>query len=415
MAYFNKKTIAKANNDHKEFAKQYHLNNITKQNITFPNSDNLLNFDNILFPNTCEQFKNSNLDHESEKIKKEKEKEVDYLEEIIRLKEVIKSKGKNSESVNILNKESMSLLEQFEYEQSKKELERKSQLVKLQQEKNEKEKLAKIEEEKRNEETKLFQRIVDMFNDKMSLLTQGIDASYPEHPGYVRENGKKQIKIVTNTIQKIKYENIDKLYNIYSKIIQDLIWIKKYVIGSKTTNPYIDFVFDNFINNIDNIIISYDTKIKNMIVSSNPHQQTYYKYISQLKELKKINQPREYYYYNFNDCILNYNKKGIEKYNNPIDNYIIEHEWMQKQSEIMNYLNNFMDTYHVISSNKDILDSHIRMIRYNRSGSKYKSKWVYSEFYTKSDFDDLIKLGYIFIELIEFIRPKIKSYKKSFS
>ena len=89
-----------------------------------------------------------------------------------------------------------------------------------------------------------------------------------------------KIKLTFDTISKIKSLPICNLYDIYKKLNDDLIWINKYVFGYDNQHPYVDYVFDYFIDNFD-------------LIENN-------------QELKQINKPREYYYVNFEESELKF-------------------------------------------------------------------------------------------------------------
>ena len=81
-----------------------------------------------------------------------------------------------------------------------------------------------------------------------SSMNQFVNVTYR-----YEELGRKKYIITIEMLRSIKNENKEILEQKYNKIVDDYIWIKKYV-NSEASNPLIEFVFDKFIPEIDKLL-----------------------------------------------------------------------------------------------------------------------------------------------------------------
>lgn len=179
-----------------------------------------------------------------------------------------KASPDNLQNKKLLN---MSKLEKFELEQKikKQEIENKIKKELLEKQKRDYKEFIKKQEEK-NQEIEL-NRILEMFNTQNTALL---------NYGYVRQQNNNMNNIINMTytyykigekkyifsldmLKSIKNENKDILSKKYEELTNNYIWIKKYVIG-EGTNPLIEFVFDNFVSEIDNLL---EKELQNLEIS----------------------------------------------------------------------------------------------------------------------------------------------------
>ena len=177
------------------------------------------------------------------------------------LKDAIERYNASSDNTQLKKLSNMSKLEKFELEQKmkKQEMENKIKKELLEKQKRDNEEFLKKQKEK-EQETELV-RILEMFNAQNTALFNYGDFS-------VYNGGMNQFKNTTYTfidcgkikyiftidmLKSIKNENREILSKKYEELTNNYIWIKKYVIGEET-NPLIEFVFDNFVPEIDNLL-----------------------------------------------------------------------------------------------------------------------------------------------------------------
>lgn len=191
---------------------------------------------------------------------------------------------------------------------------------KEEQEKQEKKRELEIKR-KEEQENRELERIVTMFNAKdLPILMSGWrDTNYDLNVWCKYMSIK--FKFTLGVIKIIKNKNIKELYSIYKKLCLDIMWIQKYVYGSRDSKPFVDFVFDyKDKNSIDYEIKNTQHEIdKNNLEHSRHYQcngQCAYIYwnnnlnstLKELINLKNIiekiqNKSREYYYINYDEFL----------------------------------------------------------------------------------------------------------------
>ena len=215
-----------------------------------------------------------------------------------------------------LEREKINKLAQFQREQiALKEAERKARLEALKKEREEKAKReaeaqaqAQAQEQKRKQEQSELQLIYHLIAPKFPVLISG----YSFYSGideicilFVPVKG--QYSISLESLGKIKRASIGSIKQIYQKLKSDIEWIEKYGTGTDDFNPYVDYVFDNFIesNQIDTLIsdkeriIADRTKTGNWNIHQNEGCAREERELNQLRSIKKeFSKPREYYHVN---------------------------------------------------------------------------------------------------------------------
>lgn len=272
----------------------------------------------------------------------------------------------------------MSKLEKFEYEQKLIKLEL---LQRLEQERLDKDKrlkeiqLKKLQEEQENIK---LNRILTMFNSQnITIFSYGNFSSdnhgmngIPHLRFSFNKRGEHKYKFSLEFLKTLKNLNKEILSEKYKKILNDYIWIKKYVFGEET-NPFVEFVFDKFIPNMDNYLEKYlkiiekDDKIirksekiyDNGIWNGfNANDNIYLQ--SKVKLINKINKrelkSKEYYITNYEDFCKDFSipqekncKSYIERYKilNGKEFNIYQY-WVKTKQKIFNSLiNNIKENY----------------------------------------------------------------------
>ena len=344
-------------------------------------------------------------------------------------------------------------------------------------EKREREKKIKHEEDQRSERLRLEQieqqKIRDEHEKNMKLITKYngenpsfeygvihfvIDPYSNSHYGTnhfkkpinihgVEINNKHKFIFEIKLIESIKNE--DTFLTNYNKLVKEYKWCNKYINNLMDHNPFIEFIFDEIIPNIDTIISSIEREIKvqedtfERLNSCERHHWTvlrhqetmlhlnwvipqYTTFKNKIPELKS----KEYYLVNglgeLGIGFVNYpnvsESKTIDMY--PYHNIYLT--WFKKKIEIMN---SFVSTINAITENKkDVIFEyyHIGMSPF-RSNSKLNILESYRDFvfwdthrksfnpdqkneiekdYTLNYFEPLMLLAKNIIDLTEKIRPE---------
>lgn len=286
----------------------------------------------------------------------------------------------------------MSKLEKFELEQKnkKKELEDKIKKELIEKQKRDYNETIKKQQEK-EQENKLY-RFLEMINSQntelfnygnFSVLNAGWNQDSWKNYSYT-ECGKKKYIFTIEKLKLIKNENKDILLKNIDNITNDYIWIKKYVI-CKGSNPLIEFVFDEFIPTIDDIIDKETQIIKNKTVDITNAQrcspavdysrsvlqkdasQQNIELITRIKN-KKL-QSKEYYIVNYKEFIKDFEiieSVNVSRLNFKLNllNYWIEYKQQKFNSLIENILS-------IINKNNDS----INYISYTESTSGCHGEW----------------------------------------
>jgi hypothetical protein len=174
------------------------------------------------------------------------------------LKDVIERYKASPDNTQLKKLSNMSKLEKFELEQKmkKQEIENKIKKELLEKQKRDNEEFLKKQKEKEQEIE--LNRILEMFNAQNTALFNygyvkqynfGMNQFRNTHYEYCKIGEKKYI-FSLDMLKLIKNENKDNLSKKCEELTNNYIWIKKYVIAEET-NPLIEFVFDNFVSEID--------------------------------------------------------------------------------------------------------------------------------------------------------------------
>ena len=305
------------------------------------------------------------------------------------------------------------------------------------------------------EEEKKLCKIVNIFNSKdiKPIIT-----------GFVFENSflkcsksePQKFHINLSMVKKIKNDNVLNLYKYYKNISEDYDWLIKYAFGKGEEKPYVNFIFDYYIDNIDTLIKDakkdLDVELKNPSPDYKSHQPKKSFILSRnldtLKKLKNnVKNTKEYYYVN-NSPDLPYpgtkdpnNNYGRSSNELSLSNNFVK-EWMKHiEHKIHTFMKTFLDLYdiddtspfnifknidNVYISNKkiqiknplnksiiqiDLIEGHKNFIMYNvQTGFIQRGDWVrYKRTYVKKDLEGLLSIAIVILELIEFLHPDINS------
>jgi hypothetical protein len=279
--------------------------------------------------------------------------------------------------------------------------------------------------------------------------------------GWIRANNSptQRYTFTFDMLKKIKELGIDRLYAIYKKLLEDHIWILKYAPNDNhefKDQGFIDFCFDYYIDKIDELI----EKQKKELEQQRDHNSIKINK-NALENLLKVKDefknPREYYY--VNEDHLHYRYKTHSSHSYPEIFYFgeIYNDFSQPHFKMMDHFEYYMsllgnkfneylipfisnfdkekknicsqeppphdyfNNYNYVDYNGggscrsesygvDIIYSHKSFVKYNIGEKSFlsfqrKSKCIRT--FTSEDFAPLIKLGKLFIELIEFLRPEI--------
>jgi len=232
----------------------------------------------------------------------------------------------------------ISKLEKFELEQKIKKQEMEDKIKKELLEKQKRDNEEFLRKQKEKEKDIQLKRILEMFNaQNTALFNYGDFSVYNFSMNQFRnmsydytDKGKKKYIFTIEMLKLILNENKEILSKKYDKITNDYIWVKKYVFG-EGLNPLIEFVFDNFIPEIDNLI----EKESQIIVNNT-------------KEIKELLSRRSGYTCDNADYLTNQNYKLEKKLNliTKIKNkqlkskeyYIVNNDEFCKDFEITEFL-----------------------------------------------------------------------------
>ena len=163
----------------------------------------------------------------------------------------------------------MNKLEKFEYEQKikKQELQIKINNERLEKEKRDKEEY--IKKQKEEQYNIKLKRILEMFNSQnIALFNYGDFQSYNHGMNAMRnltftynERGYHKYMITIEMLKSINSYNKELISKKYDKMMNDYMWVQKYLLD-KETNGFVEFIFDNFIPDIDNLITKITQEIE---------------------------------------------------------------------------------------------------------------------------------------------------------
>jgi hypothetical protein len=355
------------------------------------------------------------------------------------------------------------MLEKFEYEQELKKVERENKLQKERLKKDELEKEIQIKKQLQEQENIKLERILTMFNSKNTETftygnfhtgNYGMNSNRNTHFTFTKI-GEHDYIFSLDFLKNLINLNKDLLLQKYEKLAQDYIWIKKYVFG-EGTNPFIEFIFDEFIPDMTNILEKNLEKIKQDDITvanvdrysgknwsgrsayDNIHLKSQVKLINKIKETEL--KSKEYYITNYDDFCHDFCVPQINGYNT-YDTYNgqkfnIYQCWVKTKQKMFNTLiDNIKDIDTSIKQNQDynnivnykeetsgsyapnnytkkhILDIYNHVIQFstqikNMSQLNHQKSDLQSDYEAKY-FEPLITLTKNIIELIEFVRSDI--------
>lgn len=359
----------------------------------------------------------------------------------------------NNNRLERLQREGM--LDRFEREQREQENLRQNAIIREREEQRRRQQEEIERKKKQEQEDRELERIVKMFNAKdLPSLNSGWI-----YLGYWHPYETLKFKFNLNVIKNIKNKNVNELYEIYTKLCEDIIWIQKYVYGIKDSKPFVDYVYEYKEKKcIDNEINSIEFKINQEKISHQRcgcyHPCSYCNRIKiwtlqleQLKKLKiifeKLTKHKEYYYVNYEefldlfetpnqyglrefmrrrgiphpinlDTIDDCQANGITSYYGNIYYYNLFHIFDREKLNKLNFLNDVCINLEIgekVMSKKnnyyngtgDLIKDHIKYIT-TKSCPNYI---VRQDFVASSYFNELDKIAKVIVELIEFVRPEI--------
>ena len=295
------------------------------------------------------------------------------------LKDAIERYNASPDNTQLKKLSNMSKLEKFELEQKikKQEMENKIKKELLEKQKRDNEEFLKKQKEK-EQETELV-RILEMFNaQNTALFNYGnfsvFNGSMNEHQNITytyTEVGKKKYIFTVDMLKSIKNENKEILSKKYEELTNNYIWIKKYVIGEET-NPLIEFVFDNFVPEIDNLLEKELQTIENCRIELNKlERQPYHNYQTEndikthiyilekkVKLITKIKnnqlKSKEYYIVNYDEFRKDFEiTEFISIYIRWVGHFDwnILYDWIKNKRQKFNDL--IKDIFHILDINID--------------------------------------------------------------
>jgi len=247
---------------------------------------------------------------------------------------------KLSQSHSVLQNQkitNMNKLEKFEYEQKikKQELQNKINNERLEKEKRDREEY--IKKQKEEQYNIKLNRILEMFNSQnTALFNYGDFQSYNHGMNGMRnlsftynERGKHKYILTIEMLKSIKSQNKELISKKYDKMMNDYMWVQKYILD-KETNGFVEFIFDEFIPDIDNLItkITQEIEVNEIII----------------KERSK--------YYSYDGCEVGRNQELITKLN--LIKGIKNKEIKSKEYYIVNY-EKFCDDFSIYTLRNDKL------------------------------------------------------------
>lgn len=157
--------------------------------------------------------------------------------------------------------------------------------------------------------------------------------------------------------------DINNMFIYYKILLDDYVWIKKFVYGSDGSIPLVDYIFDNYIKGFKN---------KEMIPA----------------DLQIINQTREYYYQNSEPFIKTYSKSV----------YMDELNKLRRVK-----LKTFINAKTFLKLDYDPLEE----FRNLSDNNQKNEEGLYIKDCNSKYFNELVKLAKIYIDVIETIFPEI--------
>ncbi len=340
--------------------------------------------------------------------------------------------------VNDLRQNNLSALDRFRREEERRRNEQAEQIriEREQQRKRQQEERIRIEQQRIRDAE--LNDVVRMFNSKMPVMVGKYQYTTPRDcnclPNYnyiITPPTKYHINL--SLLKSIEQENLQTISDIHKSIVDDIFWIKKYVFGNEDSKPFVDFVFDYYIDKLDNIIEEKEEYIRKKDRLNNWNMNQYFNekklendILASYKKLKAIDKTREYYYINYEDSFFDYKKRYSRNVCWTYSPFEPHHKWMAEQeAKINKFLKKFIDKYNLKLTvqiddpnpywgprpkiNLDLLESHKNAICYDRKryGQSDIQNGGYYMFFEKEDYTKLLELGYIFIEIIEFMRPEV--------
>lgn len=364
---------------------------------------------------------------------------------------------KISDNTQLKKLSNMSKLEKFELEQKmkKQEMENKIKKELLEKQKRDNEEFLKKQKEKEQEIE--LNRILEMFNTQnTALFNYGYIKEYNNGMNQIRNTkyeyckiGEKKYIFTIEMLKLIKNDNKDNLSKKYEELTNNYIWIKKYVIG-EDTNPLIEFVFDNFVSQINNLLEKELQNIEKYKIELSKLNSQYYrnensissinrqifKLEKKVKLITKIKnkqlKSKEYYIVNYDEFCEDFEiTEFLKKINISVYDYDwnILYDWitMKKQKfnnlieNIFNIFNKSIDITNNISYSYNhhkggyLCSYHhhlLEMYKFNIEHCTQPSTEVNEN--SRSDlikdyelifFEPLINLTKTIIELIDFLQP----------
>ena len=323
------------------------------------------------------------------------------------------------------------MLAKFEYEQELKRIERENKLREEHLKKEKLEKEIQLKKQLQEQENIKLERILTMFNSKNTeTFTYGNFHTGNYGMNNIRNTqfsfskcGEHKYIFSLDFLKKLANLNKDLLLEKYKKLMQDYIWVNKYVL-SEGTNPFIEFVFDELVPNMHN------TRLINL------KSKEYY--ITNYDEFCKDFKIPQNYQRNYNMSYNIYNGKEFniiqswakakqKMFNTLIDNIKDIQQSQERQNRQCRTERQvfYSDTHNMITyrethnldnsipmnKNIHILDMYNNVIQFYTQIScideSYKNKTDLQSDYEPNYFKPLINLTKNIIELIEFIRPDI--------
>ena len=289
------------------------------------------------------------------------------------LKDAIERYNASPDNTQLKKLSNMSKLEKFELEQKikKQEMENKIKKELLEKQKRDNEEFLKKQKEK-EQETELV-RILEMFNAQNTALFNYGDFSvfnggmnqYRSTTYTYTDCGKKKYIFTIDMLKSIKNENREILSKKYEELTNNYIWIKKYVIGEET-NPLIEFVFDNFVPEIDNLLEKELQKLEKYKIELSKLKSQYYhneqtessiekqifKLEKKLKLITKIKnkqlKSKEYYIVNYDEFCKDFEITEFLGINRSIYGYDwnILYDWItMKKQKFNNLIENIFNIF----------------------------------------------------------------------
>jgi hypothetical protein len=205
-------------------------------------------------------------------------KQIDMLERIyFELKNIGVNKGSIiPEIVQVPNKYNLSKLEKFELEEQIKQKELDIQIKKELVKKQQKDELLKLKLQKQQEEEALLHRMLKIFSSRnTAVFNCGYISEFHNGINCIDTTysftciGSKQYVLTIELLKHIKSENKEVLKQKYDRLIENYMWIKKFVMNE----GLIAFVFEDF--TIDSMIERELFKIEELKIQEDTYTQNH--------------------------------------------------------------------------------------------------------------------------------------------